>query len=70
MPELGLAQAFAGAICLVEWADRLGAAAPARRLELALDFVPRGDDARRARLVAHGEGWDWLAPALAAEGWR
>jgi tRNA threonylcarbamoyladenosine biosynthesis protein TsaE len=63
--ELGLQEAFSGAITLVEWADRLGAAAPARRLELRLDFVPGDDDARLARLTAHGPGWDWLPGALA-----
>ena len=44
--ELGLEDAFATAICLVEWADRLGRALPPRRLMLALDFVPGADDAR------------------------
>jgi tRNA threonylcarbamoyladenosine biosynthesis protein TsaE len=63
--ELGLEEAFADAICLVEWADRLGPALPARHLLLELDFVPGDDDARRARIVAAGEGWDWLGPALA-----
>jgi tRNA threonylcarbamoyladenosine biosynthesis protein TsaE len=62
--ELGLEQAFATAITVVEWADRLGPAAPARRLELALDFVPEADEARRARLAAHGS-WPWLPAALA-----
>jgi hypothetical protein len=40
--ELGLDEAFGGAICLVEWPDRLGAAAP--------------KDAIRLRLSLHGEG--------------
>ncbi|WP_299133615.1 tRNA (adenosine(37)-N6)-threonylcarbamoyltransferase complex ATPase subunit type 1 TsaE [uncultured Amaricoccus sp.] len=62
--ELGLEEAFAGAICVVEWADRLGPALPARRLTLALDFAGDGD-ARRADLTAAGGGWDWLAGALA-----
>jgi tRNA threonylcarbamoyladenosine biosynthesis protein TsaE len=63
--ELGLEDAFATAICLVEWADRLGAALPARRLMLALDLPPDDADIRRARLGAHGPGWDWLPAALA-----
>ena len=33
---------------------------------LALELVPGDDDARRARLSAHGPGWDWL-PAVLAE---
>jgi len=64
--ELGLEDAFDGAICLVEWADRLGAALPARHLMLDLGFVAGNDDARRANVTAAGTGWDWLAPALAA----
>ncbi len=64
--ELGLDEAFERAICLVEWAGRLGDAAPARRLDLALGFVDGDDDARTATLSARGPGWDWLAPALAA----
>lgn len=63
--ELGLDEAFETAICLVEWPDRLGEALPARRLDLALAFAAEAD-ARRARLVARGAGWEWLAGALAA----
>ena len=63
--ELGLEDAFATAVCLVEWADRLGPALPARRLMLALDMPPGGDDIRRARLAAFGSGWHWLPAALA-----
>ena len=65
--ELGLEDAFATAISLVEWADRLGTALPARRLMLrARPRRPATTDARRARLSAHGPGWDWL-PAVLAE---
>jgi tRNA threonylcarbamoyladenosine biosynthesis protein TsaE len=64
--ELGLEDAFATAITLVEWADRLGPALPARRLMLALDLLPGTEDARAARIEAHGGGWEWLADALAA----
>ena len=64
--ELGLEDAFADAICLVEWADRLVEILPARRLMLALD-LPAGDaDIRHARLTAHGPGWDWL-PGILSE---
>lgn len=63
--ELGLEEAFDRAICLVEWADRLGEALPARRLTLALDFAGPETEARRARLDAAGPGWDWLDEALA-----
>ena len=63
--ELGLEEAFDRAICLVEWADRLGEALPPRRLTLALDFAGPETEARRARLSAAGPGWDWLDEALA-----
>jgi tRNA threonylcarbamoyladenosine biosynthesis protein TsaE len=63
--ELGLEEAFATGICLVEWADRLGPALPARRLMLALDMPPGGEDVRCARLTSHGNGWSWLPAALA-----
>ena len=63
--ELGLEDAFATAITVVEWAERLGPALPARRLMLALELPPGHEDARTARLTAHGGGWDWLPSALA-----
>jgi tRNA threonylcarbamoyladenosine biosynthesis protein TsaE len=57
--ELGLEEALAGAITLIEWPERLGALLPAERLDLAL--AP-GDapDARRAVLTPCGAG-DWAA---------
>ena len=60
LAELGLEDAFQSAICLVEWADRLGSALPARRLMLGFDFLPGDDDGRVVRLEAAGPGWDWL----------
>ncbi len=63
LAELGLDEAFASAICLVEWPDRLGAARPSRHLALALDFAD-APEARIARLTAAGPGWDWLAACL------
>ena len=45
--ELGLDQAFAQAICLIEWPDRLGAHLPPDALHLRL--MPEGDG-RRAQL--------------------
>lgn len=58
--ELGLEEAFGGAICLVEWADRLGADLPARRLDVHLDFVAGRDAARLCRIAPQGVGWDWI----------
>jgi len=62
--ELGLDDAFGTAICIVEWAGRLGESAPVRRLDLALDFVPGSDEARSATIATRGPGWDWLARVL------
>ncbi|MFT3975133.1 MAG: tRNA (adenosine(37)-N6)-threonylcarbamoyltransferase complex ATPase subunit type 1 TsaE [Amaricoccus sp.] len=73
--ELGLDEAFGRAITVVEWADRLGPALPARHLAIALDFVAApeeaqrasdifAEEARRATVTAAGPGWDWLGAAL------
>ena len=63
--ELALDDAFQDAITVVEWAERLGPAAPRRGLWLTLDFVPGVEPARRATLRALGSGWEWLDAALA-----
>jgi tRNA threonylcarbamoyladenosine biosynthesis protein TsaE len=66
--ELGLEDAFDTAICLVEWPDRLGPLAPARRLDLTLSIDDTAgaevDDPGRW-LTAHPSGPDWDG-ALAA----
>jgi tRNA threonylcarbamoyladenosine biosynthesis protein TsaE len=59
--ELGLDEGFATAICLVEWADRLGPDLPPRRLALTLEPVAERPEARRATIAAAGPGWGWLA---------
>ncbi len=61
--ELGLEDAFETAICLVEWAERLGPSLPARRIDLRLDFAAEGEG-RQAAIEARGPGWDWLDAAL------
>lgn len=63
LAELGLEEAFARAIVLVEWAERLCGHLPPRHLSLALAFSPR-EGARIATLAAAGPGWDWLETAL------
>jgi tRNA threonylcarbamoyladenosine biosynthesis protein TsaE len=63
--ELALDDAFRDAITVVEWAERLGPAAPRRGLWLTLDFVPGSEQARRGTLRADGSGWEWLGEALA-----
>ncbi len=61
--ELGIEEAFAGAISLIEWPERLGPLLPAERLEIALGFgaapqarhaVLTGNGAWRRRLAGFG----------------
>ena len=53
--ELGIEDAFAMAISLIEWPERLGSLLPSNRLDLEIAF--NGDsDARQLRLSG-GEGW-------------
>jgi tRNA threonylcarbamoyladenosine biosynthesis protein TsaE len=49
--ELGLEQALAEGIALIEWPERLGTLLPADRLDVALSI---DGDARRAELTPHG----------------
>lgn len=51
--ELGIDEAFADGISLVEWPDRLGETLPADRLEIALAY---GDRAQERRAVLTGFG--------------
>jgi tRNA threonylcarbamoyladenosine biosynthesis protein TsaE len=55
--ELGIEEAFATGIALIEWPERLGPLLPERRLEIAFAFGDR-PEARRAALFA---GPDWTA---------
>ena len=59
--ELGIEEAFAEAISLIEWPERMGPLLPAERLDLVLRFAPR-PEARRATLT----GWGSWAGRLAA----
>jgi tRNA threonylcarbamoyladenosine biosynthesis protein TsaE len=52
--ELGIEEAFADGIAIVEWPERLGAHLPADRLEIALGFGGRPSE-RTARLTGHGK---------------
>lgn len=55
--ELGIEEAFAGGISLIEWPERLGSLLPRRRLEIALAF---GEQAQARRAVCTG-GAEWRA---------
>ena len=50
--ELGLEDALADGVSLLEWPERLGDLLPADRLDVRLELTP--DGARRAALAAHG----------------
>ena len=61
--ELGVDEAFASAISLIEWPERLGDLLPADRLDVWLDFT---GDGRRASLEAQGSWHARLADMAAA----
>jgi tRNA threonylcarbamoyladenosine biosynthesis protein TsaE len=54
LEELGLTEAFGEALCLVEWPDRLGAAAPDEALRVELSVAGEG---RRAVLTGPAARW-------------
>ena len=58
--ELGLDEALAEGICLIEWPDRLGPRLPKDRLDLALAYGPT-DQARVATLTGHGSWAERIA---------
>jgi len=63
--ELGIEDAFADGISMIEWPERLGALLPARRLEVAL--APGATaSARRAVIDAPGD-WAGRFAGIAAE---
>lgn len=55
--ELGLADAFETAICLVEWPDRLGDLAPSTALRLTFETDPSSDTARTVACVWSDPKW-------------
>ncbi len=59
--ELGIDEAFADGISLIEWPERLGGLLPAHRLDVRLSF---DGVQRRARLDA-ADGWRERLTALA-----
>lgn len=63
--ELGLEEAFASALCLIEWPDRLGPAAPPEALRLGF-AAEAADEARRLSLCGPPAWAARLKPALEA----
>lgn len=53
--ELGIEDAFADAVSLIEWPERLGAYLPKGHLRVTLQ--PEGDDTVRRLLISDGENW-------------
>ena len=60
--ELGLEEALAGGISMIEWPARLGSLLPRDRLELTFEYAER-PEARLARIVPQGS-WQQRASAL------
>lgn len=60
--ELGIDEAFAGAVSLIEWPDRLGGLLPADRLDVELELG--SDTRRRARISGRGARGRILEAAL------
>ncbi len=54
--ELGIEDALADAISLIEWPDRMGTYIPRDRLEIVLT-VTKGKNHRQAELVPHDAHW-------------
>lgn len=64
--ELGIEDAFAGGVALIEWPDRLGPFLPARRLDLIFSDLPGRANARRLRLSGDADWSRRLAGAAIA----
>lgn len=64
MVELGLDEALAGGIALIEWPERMGAAAPAARIDFALAY--EADPDTRTLTVTDMTGDTHIAAALDA----
>ena len=57
--ELGVEEAFADAISLIEWPERMEALLPPDRLDVVLTYLGE-DEGRRVVLVGHGDWRDRL----------
>jgi len=66
--ELGIEEAMADGVVLIEWPERLGALRPGDFLDVALAPIPDGPDgARDIRIEGHG-AWRDRVVSLAADG--
>lgn len=55
--ELGIEEAFAGGIALIEWPERLGRLLPADRLDIRLNMPPGGGPTDRRITLTAGPSW-------------
>ncbi len=62
--ELGIEDAFAEGVSLIEWPGRLGRWLPRNRLDIMLTQGSAGEDARHAVLAGHGS---WASRMAALE---
>ncbi len=61
--EIGIEEAFANQVCLIEWPDRLGHLTPSDNLTIKIEFGD-GEEERVLELVGKG-AWQSRLPALA-----
>jgi tRNA threonylcarbamoyladenosine biosynthesis protein TsaE len=61
--ELGIEDAFATAVSLIEWPERLGSFLPRRRLDLEIGFSDGSDE--RHLLLSGGDAWSTRLAQLA-----
>ncbi|MDA0260845.1 MAG: tRNA (adenosine(37)-N6)-threonylcarbamoyltransferase complex ATPase subunit type 1 TsaE [Proteobacteria bacterium] len=66
--ELGIEEAFADGISLIEWPDRLGDLLPVPPLDVELSFIEGDENVRRVRLSGDG-AWQKRLDTLNLE-WR
>lgn len=65
--ELGIEEAFAGGISLIEWPEKLGPLMPGDSLVLSFATVPGGPEEAREIALAAGPAWHERLAALLAE---
>jgi tRNA threonylcarbamoyladenosine biosynthesis protein TsaE len=63
--ELGIEDAFAGGVSLIEWPERLGPVLPRRRLEI--EFLFGGRPGERRAVLDASEGWQERLAGIAPD---
>jgi len=65
--EIGIEEAFAGGISLIEWPERLGALLPRDRLDVRLEILPGADDNVRRITFSAAPCWARRMETLQAD---